>query len=82
MSAAKTYRERGGGFNRSPRRTFNGYDREPDEVDWNAVGMDPNRIGTIDHAADDRASGKLSFTGQHVPVGNPSSIALVDLAQS
>ena len=30
----------------------------------------------------DRASGGLSFTGQYVPVGNPSSIAFVDLAQS
>ncbi len=29
----------------------------------------------------DRASGGLSFTGQHVPVGNPSSIVFVDLAQ-
>jgi 6-phosphogluconolactonase (cycloisomerase 2 family) len=30
----------------------------------------------------DRASGRLSFTGQHVPVGNPSSIVFVDLARS
>ena len=30
----------------------------------------------------DRASGRLSFTGQHVPVGNPSSIVFVDLAKS
>jgi 6-phosphogluconolactonase len=30
----------------------------------------------------DRASGGLSFTGQYVPVGNPSSIAFVDLARS
>jgi 6-phosphogluconolactonase len=30
----------------------------------------------------DRASGGLSFTGQHVPVGNPSTIVFVDLAQS
>jgi 6-phosphogluconolactonase len=30
----------------------------------------------------DRANGALSFTGQHVPVGNPSSIVFVDLAQS
>lgn len=30
----------------------------------------------------DRASGGLSFIGQYVPVGNPSSIAFVDLAQS
>ena len=30
----------------------------------------------------DRASGGLSFTGQHVPVGNPSSIVFVDLAKS
>ncbi len=30
----------------------------------------------------DRASGGLSFTGQYVPVGNPSSIAFADLAQS
>jgi 6-phosphogluconolactonase len=30
----------------------------------------------------DRASGGLSFTGQYVPVGNPSSIAFVDLAPS
>src|SRR5262245_54834001 len=29
----------------------------------------------------DRASGRLSFTGQHVPVGNPSSIVFVDLAR-
>jgi 6-phosphogluconolactonase len=29
----------------------------------------------------DRASGKLSFTGQQVPVRNPSSIVFVDLAQ-
>ena len=28
----------------------------------------------------DRASGGLSFTGQYVPVGNPSSIAFVDLS--
>jgi len=28
----------------------------------------------------DRAKGGLSFTGQYVPVGNPSSIAFVDLA--
>jgi 6-phosphogluconolactonase len=28
----------------------------------------------------DRASGGLSFTGQYVPVGNPSSIVFVDLA--
>jgi 6-phosphogluconolactonase (cycloisomerase 2 family) len=27
------------------------------------------------------ASGRLSFTGQHVPVGNPSSIVFVDLAR-
>jgi 6-phosphogluconolactonase (cycloisomerase 2 family) len=27
----------------------------------------------------DRASGRLSFTGQYVPVGNPSSIVFVDL---
>jgi 6-phosphogluconolactonase (cycloisomerase 2 family) len=30
----------------------------------------------------DRASGGLSFTGQYVPVGNPSSIVFVDLARS
>ena len=30
----------------------------------------------------DRASGRLSFTGQHVPVGNPSSIVFIDLAKS
>jgi 6-phosphogluconolactonase len=30
----------------------------------------------------DRASGGLSFTGQHCAVGNPSSIAFVDLAES
>jgi 6-phosphogluconolactonase len=30
----------------------------------------------------DRASGRLSFTGQHVAVGNPSSIAFVDLGES
>jgi len=30
----------------------------------------------------DRASGGLSFTGQHVAVGNPSSIAFVDLGES
>ena len=30
----------------------------------------------------DRASGGLSFTGQYVPVGNPSSIAFVDLARA
>jgi 6-phosphogluconolactonase len=30
----------------------------------------------------DRARGGLSFTGQHVPVGNPSSIVFVDLARS
>ena len=30
----------------------------------------------------DRASGRLSFTGQHVLVGNPSSIVFVDLAKS
>jgi 6-phosphogluconolactonase (cycloisomerase 2 family) len=30
----------------------------------------------------DRASGGLSFTGQYVPVGNPSSIVFVDLAAS
>jgi 6-phosphogluconolactonase (cycloisomerase 2 family) len=29
----------------------------------------------------DRASGGLSFTGQYVPVGNPSSIVFIDLAQ-
>jgi 6-phosphogluconolactonase (cycloisomerase 2 family) len=28
----------------------------------------------------DRGSGRLSFTGQYVPVGNPSSIVFVDLA--
>lgn len=28
----------------------------------------------------DRATGRLSFTGQYVPVGNPSSIVFVDLA--
>ena len=28
-----------------------------------------------------RASGRLSFTGQYVPVGNPSSIVFVDLAR-
>ena len=28
----------------------------------------------------DNASGRLSFTGQYVPVGNPSSIVFVDLA--
>jgi len=27
----------------------------------------------------DRATGSLSFTGHHVPVGNPSSIVFVDL---
>jgi 6-phosphogluconolactonase (cycloisomerase 2 family) len=30
----------------------------------------------------DRASGRLSFTGQYVPVGNPSSVVFVDLARS
>jgi 6-phosphogluconolactonase (cycloisomerase 2 family) len=30
----------------------------------------------------DRASGRISFTGQYVPVGNPSSIVFIDLAQS
>jgi 6-phosphogluconolactonase (cycloisomerase 2 family) len=30
----------------------------------------------------DRASGRLSFTGQYAPVGNPSSIVFVDLARS
>jgi 6-phosphogluconolactonase (cycloisomerase 2 family) len=30
----------------------------------------------------DRASGRLSFTGHYVPVGNPSSIVFVDLARS
>jgi 6-phosphogluconolactonase len=30
----------------------------------------------------DNKSGGLSFTGQHVPVGNPSSIVFVDLARS
>jgi 6-phosphogluconolactonase (cycloisomerase 2 family) len=30
----------------------------------------------------DKASGGLSFTGQYVPVGNPSSIVFVDLARS
>jgi len=30
----------------------------------------------------ERASGGLSFTGQYVPVGNPSSIVFVDLARS
>jgi 6-phosphogluconolactonase len=30
----------------------------------------------------DRTTGGLSFTGQYVPVGNPSSIAWVDLAQA
>ncbi len=30
----------------------------------------------------DRATGRLSFTGEHVPVGNPSSIVFVDLARS
>jgi 6-phosphogluconolactonase (cycloisomerase 2 family) len=29
----------------------------------------------------DRASGGLSFTGQYVPVGNPSRIVFIDLAQ-
>ncbi|HEY7056767.1 MAG TPA: lactonase family protein [Vicinamibacterales bacterium] len=29
----------------------------------------------------DKASGELSFTGQYVPVGNPSSIVFVDLAR-
>jgi 6-phosphogluconolactonase len=29
----------------------------------------------------DRASGRLSFTGQYVPVGNPSHIVFVDLAK-
>jgi 6-phosphogluconolactonase len=29
----------------------------------------------------DAASGKLAFTGQYVPVGNPSSIAFVELAK-
>ena len=28
----------------------------------------------------DNRSGRLSFTGQYVPVGNPSSIVFVDLA--
>ena len=29
----------------------------------------------------DRRTGRLSFTGQYVPVGNPSSIVFIDLAQ-
>jgi hypothetical protein len=28
----------------------------------------------------DRATGALSFTGQYVPVGNPSHIVFLDLA--
>jgi 6-phosphogluconolactonase (cycloisomerase 2 family) len=30
----------------------------------------------------DRKAGRLSFTGQYVPVGNPSSIVFVDLAKA
>ena len=29
-----------------------------------------------------RTTGRLSFTGQYVPVGNPSSVVFIDLAQT
>jgi hypothetical protein len=29
----------------------------------------------------DKKSGALSFTGQYVPVGNPSSVTFLDLAK-
>ena len=40
------------------------------------------RADTIAVFRVDRATGSLSFTGQYVPVGNPSSIVFVDLAKT